>query len=169
MFFLGMSLKSFLSCPKRHFDSLVALVLHIAGCIAVCYFFGWLALLLCVMLPLFIACAIGSYLFYAQHNFPGVYFNDKDGWTYEGAALESSSYMKMNKVMEWFTGNIGYHHIHHLNARIPFYRLPEVMKAFPELQTAKVTSLGVRDVYACLRLKVWDTDKMQMTCLKGVN
>jgi len=168
MFFLGMSLRSFISCPKRHFDSLVALIIHIAGSIAVCWVFGWVALLLCVILPLFIACAIGSYLFYAQHNFPGVYFNDKDGWTYEAAALESSSYMRMNKVMEWFTGNIGYHHIHHLNARIPFYRLPEVMKAFPELQTAKVTSLGVRDIWACLRLKVWDTDQMQMTCLKGV-
>ncbi|MCB0782756.1 MAG: fatty acid desaturase, partial [Flavobacteriales bacterium] len=97
-----------------------------------------------------------AYLFYAQHNFPTATFADKDGWSYVNAALGSSSYMKMSQVMHWFTGNIGYHHIHHLNARIPFYRLPEAFEAIPELQEAKTTSLMPGEIVRCLRLKVWD-------------
>jgi len=168
MFILGMSLRSFLSSPKRHYDSLIALILHLIGSVLVFYFFGWQGWLLGVVIPLFIACGLGAYLFYAQHNFPGVYFADKNGWTYETAALESSSYMKMNSVMEWFTANIGYHHIHHLNARIPFYRLKEVMKDFPELQHPKITSLKIKDIIACLRLKVWDAKNSEMISLEKV-
>jgi acyl-lipid omega-6 desaturase (Delta-12 desaturase) len=58
--------------------------------------------------------------------------------------------------MRWFTGNIGYHHVHHLNPKIPFYRLPEAMVAIPELQAPVTTSLRPRDIVACLRLKLWD-------------
>jgi omega-6 fatty acid desaturase (delta-12 desaturase) len=68
--------------------------------------------------------------------------------------------------MAWFTGNIGYHHIHHLNARIPFYRLPEVMKKLPELQRPKRTSLNPRDIARCLSLKVWDVGSQRMTGIK---
>ena len=87
---------------------------------------------------------MGAYLFYAQHNFPGVTFSENNEWAYEKAALESSSYMEMNPVMAWLTGNIGYHHIHHLNSKIPFYRLPEVMTRFKELQHCKRTSLKIK-------------------------
>jgi omega-6 fatty acid desaturase (delta-12 desaturase) len=62
----------------------------------------------------------------------------------------------MGRLMRWFTGNIGYHHVHHLNPKIPFYRLPEVMVAIKELQTPVITSLRPRDIAACLRLKLWD-------------
>jgi omega-6 fatty acid desaturase (delta-12 desaturase) len=124
--------------------------------------FGWQALLLTQLIPHFIACALGSYMFYAQHNFPDVSFNDAAGWTYEKAAMESSSFMRTNRIMAWFTGNIGYHHIHHLNARIPFYRLPEVLKKIPELQTPKTTSLNPMDIIRCLRLKVWDVESQRM-------
>ena len=65
----------------------------------------------------------------------------------------------------WFTANIGYHHIHHLNARIPFYRLPEVLKDIPELQTPKKTSLNPIEVFRCLRLKVWDVQSQRMISL----
>jgi omega-6 fatty acid desaturase (delta-12 desaturase) len=116
-----------------------------------------------------VSSAIGSYLFYAQHNFPDVVFKEKDGWTYEGAALESSSYTKMNFFMRWSSANIGYHHIHHLNARIPFYRLPEVMEKIPELQHPKTTSLNLSDIVKCLRLKVWDSKAHKMISLKGIN
>jgi omega-6 fatty acid desaturase (delta-12 desaturase) len=105
---------------------------------------------------------MGSYLFYAQHNFPSVTFVGNEEWTYEGAALDSSSFMKLNPIMHWFTANIGYHHIHHMNSRIPFYRLPEVWEAIPEMRTAKTTSLKIKDVWACLKLKVWDFEKQKM-------
>ncbi len=105
---------------------------------------------------------LGAYLFYAQHNFPGVVFRSNKDWNYSKAALESSSYMVMNPVMQWITANIGYHHIHHLNARIPFYRLPEAMKHIPELQRATTTRLTPSDVVACLKLKVWDPEQNRM-------
>jgi omega-6 fatty acid desaturase (delta-12 desaturase) len=165
VFFLGMVVLPSVSSPRKHYDCLLALLLHLALITTLVIVFGWVTMLLSLILPLFIASAIGSYLFYAQHNFPSVSFKDKDGWTYEGAALESSSFLKTNRVMAWFTGNIGYHHIHHLNHRIPFYRLPEVYRAIPELQAAKVTSLHPLEILRCLRLKVWCVKTQSMVGL----
>jgi acyl-lipid omega-6 desaturase (Delta-12 desaturase) len=97
-----------------------------------------------------------------------VSFNDAAGWTYEKAATQSSSFMKTGRIMGWFTANIGYHHIHHLNARIPFYRLPEVLRDIPELQTAKKTSLKPMEILRCLRLKVWDVESQRMVGLAEI-
>ncbi len=168
VFLHGMCLLPFYNEPRKHFECLVAVFVHIIIGVGITYFFGWQALLLTQTLPCFIAFAIGSYLFYAQHNFPGVSFNDNAGWTYEKAALESSSFMCTNPIMAWFTANIGYHHIHHLNSRIPFYRLPEVLKEMPELRTPKKTSLHPLEIIRCLRLKVWDVDAQRMVSLKGL-
>ncbi len=70
--------------------------------------------------------------------------------------------MKLNQVLNWITANIGYHHIHHMNSRIPFYRLPETMKAIPELQKVIHTSLNPVDIYKCLQLAVWDPEQDRM-------
>lgn len=162
MFMYGMCISSFISAPRKHYDSLFAL----AGHAALTYFaiteLGWGGWLLSVFIPIFIAGAMGAYLFYAQHNFPGTTFSCKEEWKYEVAALESSSYMVMGPFMQFMTGNIGYHHIHHLNSRIPFYRLPEVMEAIPALQQAKTTSLSLKEIIACFRLKVWDPERNRM-------
>jgi omega-6 fatty acid desaturase (delta-12 desaturase) len=166
MFLYGMCIGPFLNAPKKHWDCLIALLVHIAISVALVTFWGWGQLLLTQTLPHFITYAIGSYLFYAQHNFPGVSFNDKAGWTYEKAALESSSFMNTNRIMAWFTANIGYHHVHHLNAKIPFYRLPEVIRDMPELRNPRTTSLHPQDIYRCLRLKVWDVDLQRMIGLR---
>jgi acyl-lipid omega-6 desaturase (Delta-12 desaturase) len=161
-FIYGMCIHPFLGNPKKHIDCLIALLLHVAIGTALVVFRGWHALLLTQTIPFFITYAIGTYLFYAQHNFPDVSFNSEAGWTYEKAAVESSSFMKTSAIMGWFTANIGYHHIHHLNARIPFYRLPEVIREMPELQTPKTTSLRPIDIIRCLRLKVWDVELQRM-------
>ena len=168
MFIFGMCVSSFFSAPRKHWDSLVALILHIAFISFAIYTGGWQGYLFIIFIPYMIACGIGSYLFYAQHNFPGTTFAGNKDWKYEGAAMESSSYMVMSPFMNWVTGNIGYHHIHHLNARIPFYRLPEVMEAIPELQNAKTTSLKIKDIIACFRLKIWDPELNRMTGIKEV-
>jgi omega-6 fatty acid desaturase (delta-12 desaturase) len=105
---------------------------------------------------------LGAYLFYAQHNFPSATFRNNVDWNYVNAALESSSYMPMNPFMQWVTANIGFHHIHHLNSKIPFYRLPETMASIPELQNARVTTLRIHDIGACLRLKLWDPETNKM-------
>ncbi|MBZ0205822.1 MAG: fatty acid desaturase [Flavobacteriales bacterium] len=162
MFLYGMCIRSMVSNTGKHWDSIVALVFHVAVGTGIFLLAGWPGLIFGFFVPFFISLGLGSYLFYAQHNFPGVQFAEKDGWTYHDAALSSSSHMRMSPVMRWFLANIGYHHIHHLNPRIPFYRLPEVYKAIPELQKAKVTSLLPWDVIKCLRLKVWDTAQQRM-------
>jgi omega-6 fatty acid desaturase (delta-12 desaturase) len=165
VFFWGMSVYPFFNNPREHYDCLIATVLHLSLAVLVTFFFGWSALLLTIIIPYFIASAIGAYLFYAQHNFPGVSFYDRAGWAYEKAALESSSFMKTGPIMAWFTANIGYHHIHHLNHRVPFYRLPEVFHAIPQLSKPKTTSLHPADIFRCLRLKVWCVETQRMVGL----
>lgn len=161
-FMYGMCVQSFLSSPKRHWDSLLTLIIHFSIAIFLFVHFGPLTWFLTFFLPFFLSHMLGSYLFYAQHNFPGVTFKKNAEWNYTNAALESSSFMDLNPFMQWVTANIGFHHIHHLNSKIPFYRLPEAMAAIPELQVAKVTSLTPSDIVACLKLKVWDTDQNRM-------
>jgi len=161
-FMYGMCIKSIINRFSKNIDSLIALIIHFAYQIAVFYFLGWQTWILLCAIPHFISGAMGSYMFYAQHNFPTVTFVGNEEWTYEGAALDSSSYMPLNPFMHWVTANIGYHHIHHMNSRIPFYRLPEVWEAIPEMRTAKTTSLNPKDVWACLKLKVWDFEKQKM-------
>lgn len=168
MFIIGMCINSFFVSPRRHYDALIALLIHVSASVIVVALAGWIAWMLLILAPIFIACAIGTYLFYAQHNFPGVTFNTKEDWCYHQAALLSSSHMVMNPVMAWFTGNIGLHHIHHLNARIPFYRLPEALANIPELQAATTTSLRWKDIRACLKLKIWDPELQMMTGLKTI-
>ncbi|MES2598582.1 MAG: fatty acid desaturase [Verrucomicrobiota bacterium] len=165
VFMHGMCLRPFVMKPREHWDCLLAVVIHASIGAWLIMSFGWMSWVLVQIIPHVVASAIGSYLFYAQHNFPDVSFYDKSGWTYDRAALESSSHLKTGPVMAWFTANIGLHHIHHLNARIPFYRLPEVMAAIPELRKPKTTTLFPQDILRCLRLKVWDVKQQRMVTL----
>ncbi len=162
VFMLGMCLSPFRRQPRQHVDGLIALVLHFAMVATVGLAFGWVNALVAGVLPVFLATGAGSYLFYAQHNFPDARLRDRSEWEYSFAATRSSSMMDMPPLMHWFTGNIGYHHVHHLNHRIPFYRLPEAMAAIPELQNPGRTSLHPRDVMECLRLKLWDPTRGRM-------
>ena len=167
-FAYGMCLRSLMRSPDKHWDSALSLIFHFGMGYLIYFFFGFHDFLFAFMIPALISSAMGSYLFYAQHNFPDATFEDKEGWTYIGAAMNSSSYMKMNRVMHWFTGNIGYHHIHHVNARIPFYRLPEIYKKIPAFQNSKDTSLSPLDIIKCFRVKVWDPEKRKMIGLKEI-
>ncbi len=157
VFLWELCLHSFLQSPKRHFDGLLAPVFHVGLCIVLCLI-SWQAMLLGLVVPMAIATSLGCYLFYAQHNFPEVKRRHNEHWDYVYAALRSSSFMKMNPLMNWFTGNIGYHHVHHLNAKIPFYRLPEAMDGIAELQTPFRTTLQPMEIRRCLRLNLWDAE-----------
>jgi omega-6 fatty acid desaturase (delta-12 desaturase) len=168
-FLYAMCIRSFLSSPRRHYDSLIALVLHVALAASIAVLLGWQALLLSIIVPFSLASAFGAYLFYAQHNFPGVTFRGNIEWSYDHAALESSSYMVMSPFWRWVTANIGYHHVHHINSRIPFYRLPEAMRKIPELQNAKTTTLNPVEIFRCLRLKIWDPDANRMISLSQLS
>ena len=125
-------------------------------------FGGWPLLIYAVLIPVGISSAVGAYLFYAQHNFPGVKLRERAEWDHVFAAMESSSYIPMSPLMAWFTGNIGYHHIHHLNHKIPFYRLPKVMSEFEELQSPGRTTLYPWDIFRCLQLKLWDPEQDEL-------
>lgn len=168
-FWYGMCLLSLFRNPKKHWDSAIAILFHVS--IGACFLIygGLLTFILAFLIPALISSFIGSYLFYAQHNFPGARFNKKEDWNYADAALHSTSYMKMNRVLRWFLGNIGYHHVHHMNALIPFYRLPEVHHSFPEFHIVGKTSLHPREMHRCLQLKVWDPELDRMVTLKEIN
>ncbi|MFY9344482.1 MAG: fatty acid desaturase [Planctomycetota bacterium] len=162
IFLYGMCVRSLISDPRKHWDSAVALVLHAAIVTALALLAPALLPLL-VIVPMTVACGLGAYLFYAQHNYPEVVLFEGKDWTYLSAALASSSYLHMGPVMRWFTGNIGFHHVHHVNSKIPFYRLPEAMAAIHELQQPGITTLSPRQVWRCLRLRVWDPELGRMT------
>lgn len=162
IFLYGMCISGFRRNPKKNWDSLFAIVLHIAIVTTLLVFVGPLFTFLVVVLPMIVACAAGAYLFYAQHNFPDIEVQPRESWEFTRAALESSSFMRTGKVMGWFTGNIGFHHVHHLNPSIPFYRLEETMAAIPELQHPHETTLSLRDIVACFKLKLWDPEQGKM-------
>ena len=162
IFGYSICLQPLLRDPKRHWDSGLALITHM-GLIALLWNVGGVDVAVFAMiLPMFIASALGSYLFFAQHSFKRMHIITEEAWNFYRAALESSSYMQLNKILQWFTGNIGYHHIHHLNLKIPFYRLPEAMAAIPELQSPVTTSLMPGDIVNCFQSCLWDEDSQRM-------
>lgn len=165
IFVVGMCGKSFVTDPRRHWDSALALVIHAALILGLIRWGGPEQAVLSLVLPLALSCALGAYLFYVQHNFPDMQLKPREQWDYLSAALKASSFMEGSAFVHWFTGNIGYHHVHHLNHRIPFYRLPEAMRAIPELQAPGRTSLKPSDVWRALKLKVWDVEAGRMVGL----
>ena len=89
---------------------------------------------LLVQLPItFLAGSIGVWLFYVQHQFEDTFWAHDEGWNFHEAALHGSSHYDLPNVLRWFTANIGVHHVHHLCSRIPYYRLPRVLRDHPEL------------------------------------
>jgi acyl-lipid omega-6 desaturase (Delta-12 desaturase) len=162
VFFFSVCLQPFLSDPKKHWDSALSLLAH-GGLIATLWIFGGFDMaFFAVLLPMTLSSIIGSYLFFAQHSFRDMKLLSPKSWTFYRAAIQSSSYLRLNKLMAWFTGNIGYHHVHHLNIRIPFYRLPEAMAAIPALQSPVVTTLAPREIVNCFRACLWDERLQRM-------
>ena len=147
---------------RKHWDSVVVIALHLTLILVFYSFLGVAATVYGYLLPLWVASAVGAYLFYVQHNWEGMRYLPEDDWNYFDAAVHSSSYLKLGPVMRWFTANIGYHHIHHLNSKIPFYRLPEAMAGIPELQNPSTITIHPRDILASLRLKLWDVHANKM-------
>ena len=148
--------------PRKYWDGALSLLTH-GGLIALLWVFGGLDVaLFAFVLPFAIAAGLGAYLFYAQHTFEGLRIVPPEDWTFYQGALESSTYMRLGPIMRWFTGDIGYHHVHHVNSHIPFYRLAEAMAAIPALQNPVVTSLRPTDVRSCFRANLWDPHLQRM-------
>jgi acyl-lipid omega-6 desaturase (Delta-12 desaturase) len=117
----------------------------------------WLGLVpfLAVHLPIVcLGAAFGVWLFYVQHQFDETHWSRPPEWTLEEAALNGSSFYDLPQPLRWFTGNIGIHHLHHLSSRIPFYRLPKVLKDFPEFRDKGRLTLW--QSLCCVNLVLWD-------------
>ncbi len=116
---------------------------------------------LLVQLPItLVAATLGMWLFYIQHQFERTLWERDGAWSFHEAALFGSSYYELPPVLRWFSANIGVHHVHHLCSTIPFYRMPGVLRAFPELK--RLGRLGLRQSFGAIRLALWDEDTRRM-------
>jgi acyl-lipid omega-6 desaturase (Delta-12 desaturase) len=118
------------------------------------YLVGWQTFLMIQMPVVLIGASIGVWLFYVQHQFDETHWESGKDWQREFAALHGSSFYDLPKPLMWLTGNIGIHHVHHLSSRIPFHRLPKILKDYPELK--EIGRLTLWESIKCVPLTLWD-------------
>jgi omega-6 fatty acid desaturase (delta-12 desaturase) len=135
----------------------LALALLAGGLIWV---FGLKAYVLLQLIVLVVAGSAGVWLFYVQHQFEGVYWEREKSWDYSLAALQGSSFYKLPKVLQWFSGNIGFHHIHHLSPQIPNYHLEKCHRAEPLFQTVKPVTLF--SSFKSFTFRLWDEQRRKL-------
>jgi omega-6 fatty acid desaturase (delta-12 desaturase) len=121
---------------------------------ALCWLVGWQQFLLVQIPVLLLAGAAGVWLFYVQHQFEDTYWQSAGDWSYAEAALRGSSYLKLPRVLQFFSGNIGLHHVHHLSAKVPNYNLQRAHDRNPIFHD--VPTLSLWDGLRAVRLKLWD-------------
>jgi omega-6 fatty acid desaturase (delta-12 desaturase) len=131
---------------------------------AACWFLGPLEYLAIQLPAAWLAGSSGIFLFYVQHQFEDAYWETGDSWDYADAAIRGSSFFQLPKVLQWFTGNIGYHHVHHLSSRVPNYNL---QRAHEELDLFRdVPTLTIPDALRATRLKLWDEESNRMVSFR---
>ena len=146
---------------KRERHSVYWTNLALAAIIAVMSVTVGIKAFLMVQFPIVvIAGAAGVWLFYVQHQYEGVYWERHEDWDYVSVALQGSSFYKLPKILQWFTGNIGFHHIHHLSPRIPNYYLEKCHNENPMFHQVK--SIGLRESFKSLSFRLWDEDRHQL-------
>ncbi|MFK7939801.1 MAG: fatty acid desaturase [Roseovarius sp.] len=144
-----------MNAGRKYWISAMGTNLGIAAILGVMYYFGGWAPILLIFLPsTFFAAFAGVWTFYMHHQFDGAHFDYADDWQVHDAALHGSSQVVLPSWLQWITANISLHHVHHLYARIPFYRLPEVLRDHPEL--ADINRISLRESLAGLNMKLWD-------------
>jgi omega-6 fatty acid desaturase (delta-12 desaturase) len=134
---------------------------------AMIWLFG-VSSLLTVHLPIvLLAGAAGIWLFYVQHQFEDTHWSSGEDWDFEESALHGSSNYVLPAPLQWLTGNIGIHHVHHLSSRVPFYRLPEVVRDFPEL--AALGRITIMDSLRSVKLVLWDEDAKRLVTFRDAH
>jgi omega-6 fatty acid desaturase (delta-12 desaturase) len=140
--------------------------LVIAGLTGVLIWLVGLEAFLLIQLPVtMISSSAGTWLFFVQHQFEDAYWVNNDNWDYTNAALSGSSFYKLPKVLQWFTGNIGYHHIHHLSPRIPNYMLEQCHSENPEFQNDAAV-LTLRKSLKSILLGLWDENQKKLVSFR---
>jgi omega-6 fatty acid desaturase (delta-12 desaturase) len=127
---------------------------------ALSWVFGWKAYLVIQLAVVALAGSAGVWLFYVQHQFDGVYWERRGEWDYTKAALQGSSFYKLPKVLQWFSGNIGFHHIHHLSPKIPNYHLEKCHQAEPLFQSVKPVTLF--SSFKSFTFRLWDEQRRKL-------
>ena len=112
----------------------------------------------------FLAGAAGIWLFYVQHQFEDTHWSNGPEWEFRQAALHGASYYDLPRALNWLTGNIGIHHVHHLSSKVPCYRLPEVLRDFPELK--EIGRISIRDSLGCVKLALWDENQRRLVSFR---
>lgn len=139
----------------QYWTSAMGTNLALAAILGALYWFGGWKLIALVVLPtVLVAASAGMWLFFVQHQFEETHWDRGEDWQLHDAALNGSSNYVLPPVLRWFSGNIGIHHVHHLYSRIPFYRLPEVLRDHAALANAQ--RLTLIESFACARLHLWD-------------
>jgi acyl-lipid omega-6 desaturase (Delta-12 desaturase) len=145
-----------------HLTTLILIILTIGMSLLI----GFSTFLIIQLSILYIAGMAGLWLFYLQHQFEDVIWLKNEEWNYQTVALEGSSFVKFPKILQWFSGNIGFHHIHHISSRIPNYNLPGCYK---EMDVFKVKPVTFWDSLKTLRLRLWDEDSRRLIGFNEVN
>lgn len=125
-----------------------------------CMVFGWKEYVIIQLAVVMIAGSAGVWLFYVQHQFEGVYWERREDWDYTAAALQGSSFYKLPRVLQWFSGNIGFHHIHHLSPRIPNYNLERCHKAEPLFN--EVPAVTLFSSFKSFTFRLWDEQRRKL-------
>jgi len=159
-FLLRFRLPGYQTKRRERMSVLLTNLLIVGVALIAAWAVGWKTYVLIQLPVIWLAGTLGIWLFYVQHQFEGVYWARRDDWDPVRAAMEGSSFYDLPPVLRWFSGNIGYHHVHHLGPRIPNYRLQECFEAIPALQSRQ--PLTLRDSLACIRLKLWDEDRQEL-------
>lgn len=145
--------------------STMATNLAIAVIVAVLTWFIGIKAFLLVHLPItLLAGTAGVWLFYVQHQFEHTAWDRNESWNLHQAALHGSSHYELPAVLRWFTANIGIHHVHHLSSRIPYYRLPRVLRDYPELRD--VGRITLLQSFQCVRLVLWDEAQRRLVSFR---
>jgi omega-6 fatty acid desaturase (delta-12 desaturase) len=164
MFIIGRRIPSFKAGWKKCRSTLITNLGIVVMAVLVSALIGWKAYLLIQLPVLIMAVSAGVWLFYVQHQFEGVYWERQPGWDYVTEALHGSSFYKLPKILQWFTGNIGFHHIHHLSPRIPNYFLERCYKENALFQ--KIKPITFLSSFKSLKFRLWDEQNRQLISFK---
>ncbi|SHE66596.1 omega-6 fatty acid desaturase (delta-12 desaturase) [Litoreibacter ascidiaceicola] len=169
VFFLEQRLPiGYMKAGAKYWLSAMGTNVGIAVALGLIVWFGGIMPLLLVFIPsTMVAAVLGVWLFYVQHQFEETHWDHKEDWQVHEAALHGSSHYILPPVLAWFSANIGIHHVHHLYSRIPFYRLPEVLKDHQQL--AEANRMSIRESIKTVGLQLWDEQSRRLRSFRDVH
>ncbi len=152
---------------RKEWMSVITTNIALASLVVLAHFTMGLKAFFLIQIPITVVSGVvGIWLFYVQHQFEDTYWRDRKDWDFCRAGIQGSSYYDLPRVIHWFTGNIGFHHVHHLASRIPSYRLRETLDDHPDLRP--VGHLTLRESLRCFTLALWDESARQLVAFRDL-